>query len=84
VVGCEGAKQQTPIPSLIPANQTPHQQIDALKFEPFIDSLVEGLGLDNGYTVVVVNPRTTDEKWVAGLCVCVGGRRLCWGRGAVT
>ena len=33
-----------------------------LKMEPFIDSFVEGLGLDHGYTMIVVNP-----KWSANL-----------------
>lgn len=33
-----------------------------LKMEPFVDSFVEGLGLDRGYTMIVVNP-----KWSANL-----------------
>lgn len=41
----------------------PHpRQVDALKMEAFIDSFVEGLGLDQGYTMIVVNP-----KWSAQL-----------------
>ena len=38
------------------------KQVDMLKMEPFIDSLVEGLGLDQGYTAIVVNP-----KWSSSL-----------------
>ncbi|KAI8467147.1 MAG: hypothetical protein J3K34DRAFT_431559 [Monoraphidium minutum] len=38
------------------------QQVDMLKMEPFIDSFVEGLGLDRGYTMIVVNP-----KWSSNL-----------------
>ncbi len=37
-------------------------QVDVLKFEPFIDSFVEGLGLDQGYTLIVANP-----KWSTSL-----------------
>ncbi|KIY95904.1 hypothetical protein MNEG_12058 [Monoraphidium neglectum] len=45
-----------------PDFETGTQQVDALKFEPFIDSFVEGLGLDRGYTMIVVNP-----KWSSSL-----------------
>lgn len=33
-----------------------------LKMEPFIDSFIEGLGLDTGYSLLVVNP-----KWSSSL-----------------
>eukprot|EP00879_Flechtneria_rotunda_P026397 GHRR01028144.1.p1 GENE.GHRR01028144.1~~GHRR01028144.1.p1 ORF type:complete len:283 (+),score=46.69 GHRR01028144.1:1122-1970(+) len=45
-----------------PDHETGDQQVDALKLEPFIDSFITALGLDRGYTVLVVNP-----KWSASL-----------------
>lgn len=37
-------------------------QVDALKFEPFVDSFIHALGLDKSYTLLVLNP-----KWSASL-----------------
>lgn len=37
-------------------------QVDALKFEPFVDSFIAALGLDKSYTLLVLNP-----KWSASL-----------------
>ena len=48
------------------AESTNRWQIDALKLEPFIDSFVEGLGLSNGYTVIVVNPKWSDSAMTYG------------------
>jgi hypothetical protein len=53
----------------LPPPPNPPGQIDALKLEPFIDSFVEGLGLDQGYTMVVVNghpAETTGYAFRAG------------------
>lgn len=46
---------------------TPHcavcaVQVDALKLEPFVDSFIGSLGLEKGYTMLVLNP-----KWSASL-----------------
>ena len=47
-------------------------KVDSLKMEAFIDSFVEGLGLDSGYTLIVVNPKWSSNLQVWGGALCGG------------
>lgn len=40
----------------------PPRQVDALKMEPFVSSLLEGLGVGEGYAVVVANPHRSGQS----------------------